>query len=142
MEENMNEFATTNEPAPVFTKGLGDVVSTRELAKLMSTLSGGEICKRHVSEAEAVDALNLFKAAVTQVLKSGAKIQITGFLNFYLTYRAARKGNNVFTKEEIEIPENVTVSVKIGQNLKEVGKQMDYEMVQKVKALKDGKQTA
>lgn len=123
----------------IFTKGLGEVAGTRDITKLMSELSQRPGSYRQYTEAEANAAVNLLKEAITIALQKGAKVQLTGFMNFGLTYRAARKGNNVFTKEPIDIPESVAVSAKVGSALKEVGKQLDYEMIQGVKALKAGK---
>ena len=46
-------------------------------------------------------AVNAFVQVVTETLKKGDKVQLVGFGSFEVRKRAARKGRNPQTKEEI-----------------------------------------
>ncbi|MDQ0416709.1 MULTISPECIES: HU family DNA-binding protein [Thermoactinomycetaceae] len=64
----------------------------------------------------AVDAtLN----AITEALATGEKVQLIGFGNFEVRDRAARKGRNPQTGEEIEIPATKVPAFKPGKQLKD-----------------------
>ena len=52
----------------------------------------------------AEDSLNAFVSVVTDALAKGDKVQLVGFGSFEVRKRAARKGRNPQTKEEIKIP--------------------------------------
>ena len=52
----------------------------------------------------AEDSLNAFVSVVTEALAKGDKVQLVGFGSFEVRKRAARKGRNPQTKEEIKIP--------------------------------------
>ena len=64
-------------------------------------------------------ALNAFVSAVTKALQSGDKVQLVGFGTFELRERGARKGRNVRTGEEIDIPASKTPVFKPGKTLKD-----------------------
>ena len=49
-------------------------------------------------------SVNAFVEVVTDALKEGDKVQLVGFGSFEVRKRAARKGRNPQTKEEIKIP--------------------------------------
>ena len=49
-------------------------------------------------------SVNAFVEVVTESLKKGEKVQLVGFGSFEVRKRAARKGRNPQTKEEIKIP--------------------------------------
>ena len=49
-------------------------------------------------------SVNAFVEVVTEALKKGDKVQLVGFGSFEVRKRAARKGRNPQTKEEIKIP--------------------------------------
>ena len=49
----------------------------------------------------------------------GGEVNLTGFISFKPVVRAARKGRNPQTGEEIRIPETKTAKVKIGKPFKE-----------------------
>ena len=57
-----------------------------------------------LSKKSAEAALNAFIGAVESALKKGDKVQLVGFGSFEVRKRAARKGRNPQTKEEIKIP--------------------------------------
>ena len=48
--------------------------------------------------------VNAFVDVVTEALQKGDKVQLVGFGSFEVRKRAARKGRNPQTKEEIKIP--------------------------------------
>lgn len=64
-----------------------------------------------------VDAL--FES-ITEALANGESIKIHNFGNFEVRERAARKGRNPQTGEEIDIPAKKTPVFKAGKNLKDV----------------------
>ena len=68
--------------------------------------------------AEAV--VNAFVSTVTDALAKGEKVQLVGFGSFEVRKRAARKGRNPQTKEEIKIPASKAPVFKAGKALKEV----------------------
>ncbi len=65
-------------------------------------------------------SLDAFVSAVTESLKKGEKVQLVGFGSFEVRKRAARKGRNPQTKEEIKIPASKAPVFKAGKALKEV----------------------
>jgi DNA-binding protein HU-beta len=66
--------------------------------------------------AEVVDAV---LAGIEDALKRGEKVQIIGFGAFEVRERAARKGRNPQTGEEIDIAASKTVGFSAGKGLKE-----------------------
>ncbi len=69
-------------------------------------------------DAEAL--LNAFTEVVTEALVKGDKVQLVGFGSFEVRKRAARKGRNPQTKEEIKIPASKAPVFKAGKALKDV----------------------
>ena len=65
-------------------------------------------------------SLEAFIAAVKESLKKGDKVQLVGFGSFEVRKRAARKGRNPQTKEEIKIPASKAPVFKAGKQLKEL----------------------
>ena len=65
-------------------------------------------------------SLNAFVEAVTESLVKGDKVQLVGFGSFEVRKRAARKGRNPQTKEEIKIPASKAPVFKAGKALKEL----------------------
>lgn len=49
---------------------------------------------------------------IVSAVASGKKVQLTGFASFEPRERAARKGRNPSTGDEIEIPAKTVVSIK------------------------------
>ena len=68
----------------------------------------------------AEETVNAFVSVVTDELKAGNKVQLVGFGSFEVRKRAARKGRNPQTKEEIKIPASKAPVFKAGKALKEV----------------------
>ena len=62
--------------------------------------------------------VNAFLEVVTSELKKGEKVQVVGFGTFETRERAARKGRNPQTKEEIRIPASKAPVFKAGKALK------------------------
>ena len=65
-------------------------------------------------------SLNAFVEAVEETLVKGGKVQLVGFGSFEVRKRAARKGRNPQTKEEIKIPASKAPVFKAGKALKDV----------------------
>ncbi len=68
----------------------------------------------------AEETLNAFVDVVTEALVKGEKVQLVGFGSFEVRKRAARKGRNPQTKEEIKIPASKAPVFKAGKALKDL----------------------
>ena len=66
------------------------------------------------------ETLNAFVEVVEATLKKGEKVQLVGFGSFEVRKRAARKGRNPQTKEEIKIPASKAPVFKAGKALKDL----------------------
>jgi DNA-binding protein HU-beta len=75
--------------------------------------------KSDLSKKDAEKALNAFMDSVEGALTSGEKVQLVGFGSFEVRERAARKGRNPQTKEEINIPASKVPIFKVGKALKD-----------------------
>ncbi len=64
--------------------------------------------------------VNAFVDVVTEALTEGDKVQLVGFGSFEVRKRAARKGRNPQTKEEIKIPASKAPVFKAGKALKDL----------------------
>ena len=64
--------------------------------------------------------LNAFIDVVTESLAKEEKVQLVGFGSFEVRKRAARKGRNPQTKEEIKIPASKAPVFKAGKALKDL----------------------
>lgn len=76
--------------------------------------SRSELSKKDVTKA--VDAV---LDVLLNTLKEGDKVQLIGFGNFEVKERAARKGRNPQTGEEIEIAASKVPSFSPGKSLKD-----------------------
>ena len=65
-------------------------------------------------------SLNAFVDVITEALIEGDKVQLVGFGSFEVRKRAARKGRNPQTKEEIKIPASKAPVFKAGKALKDL----------------------
>ena len=72
------------------------------------------------TKKSAEEAVNAFVSVVTDSLKKGDKVQLVGFGSFEVRKRAARKGRNPQTKEEIKIPASKAPVFKAGKALKDL----------------------
>lgn len=68
---------------------------------------------------DAGNALDGFIAAVTEELKKGEKIQISGFGSFEVKEKAAREGINLKTGEKIKIAAAKVPAFKFGKAYKD-----------------------
>ena len=76
----------------------------------------------NMSKVDAEKALKAFIDTVTDELKNGGKVQLVGFGTFEVGERAARKGRNPKTSEEIMIPASKSPKFKAGKALKDIVK--------------------
>ncbi|MCK9480675.1 MAG: HU family DNA-binding protein [Bacteroidia bacterium] len=75
-----------------------------------------------ITKVQASAALNSFIDATSKALKKGDNLILVGFGTFSVTKRAARKGRNPRTGQEIKIPAKKVVKFKAGSDLsKKVG---------------------
>jgi DNA-binding protein HU-beta len=72
-----------------------------------------------VPKNEAQRYLDAFEEVVSDVLKGGDEIQITGFGKFYVREQKAREGRNPQTGEKMRIPAQKVPTFKAGNSLKE-----------------------
>jgi DNA-binding protein HU-beta len=76
--------------------------------------------------ARAVDAIfNPDDGLITQALRQGTKVQITGFGTFETRERKARTGRNPRTGHEIRIGPTTSASFRPGKALKDAVKPAD-----------------
>ena len=66
----------------------------------------------------AKDAVNAVFGSVTEAMKRGEKVVVTGFGTFMVRNRAARKGRNPQTGAVIQIPSTKTPGFTAGKSLK------------------------
>ncbi|WP_017726418.1 HU family DNA-binding protein [Halalkalibacterium ligniniphilum] len=78
--------------------------------------------RAQLSKKDAGQALNTAFELITETLSKGETVQIIGFGNFEVRERAARKGRNPQTGEEIEIAATKTPAFKAGKQLKDAVK--------------------
>ena len=72
-----------------------------------------------VTKADANRVLDTFMSTVTDVLKSGDQIALTGFGTFATSNRSARKGRDPRTGNEINIKASRVAKFKAGKSLKD-----------------------
>lgn len=87
-------------------------MNKNELISAMAEKSG-------LSKKDAGVALDAFVESVQDALKSGDKVQLTGFGSFEVKSRAARTGLNPRTKEPVEIAASNAPVFKAGKLLKD-----------------------
>ncbi|WP_182103799.1 HU family DNA-binding protein [Niallia taxi] len=76
-----------------------------------------------LSKKDSTRVVDSVMETITKVLKNGGKVEILGFGAFSVSERAARKGRNPQTGEEIEIAASKTPSFKAGKKLKDAVKE-------------------
>lgn len=72
-----------------------------------------------LTQKDASKAVDAVFDTVMEALKNGDKVQLIGFGNFEVRERAARKGRNPQTGEEIEIQGGKVPAFKPGKQLKD-----------------------
>ena len=75
--------------------------------------------KSGISKKDCEKALNAFMESVEEALVKGEKVQLVGFGSFEVRERAARKGRNPQTKEEITIEASKVPIFRVGKALKD-----------------------
>jgi DNA-binding protein HU-beta len=75
--------------------------------------------KSGLSKKDSEKAINAIIEGVEEALVNHDKVQLVGFGSFEVRQRAARKGRNPQTMEEIDIPESKVPAFKAGKDLKE-----------------------
>ncbi|WP_163652235.1 HU family DNA-binding protein [Listeria sp. PSOL-1] len=75
--------------------------------------------KTNLSKKDAAKALEATLETIQENLAAGEKIQLIGFGTFETRERAARKGRNPRTREEIEIPARRVAAFSPGKGLKD-----------------------
>ena len=72
------------------------------------------------TKKSAEASVNAFVDVITESLVEGDKVQLVGFGSFEVRKRAARKGRNPQTKEEIKIPASKAPVFTAGKALKDL----------------------
>ena len=85
-------------------------------AELVAALAAKTGDTKKAAEA-SVDAV---VAVIKEALVKGDKVQLVGFGSFEVRKRAARKGRNPQTKEEIKIPASKAPVFRAGKPLKDL----------------------
>jgi DNA-binding protein HU-beta len=75
--------------------------------------------KAEVPKSEAQKYFEAFEEVVTEALKAGEEIQITGFGKFSVKERKAREGRNPQTGQKMKIAAQKVPSFSAGNALKE-----------------------
>lgn len=72
-----------------------------------------------MTKSDADKAVNAVIGAITSALANGEQVVLTGFGTFQVNSRAARKGRNPSTGQEIEIAASKAPAFKPGKSLKD-----------------------
>lgn len=91
---------------------LGDKMNKAELVDAIVNSSGN-------TKAVVTSVLDSFMTTVTEALKNGDQVGLTGFGSFSTTNRPARTGRNPQTGKPIEIKASRVAKFKVGKLLKE-----------------------
>ncbi|HEU4964688.1 MAG TPA: HU family DNA-binding protein [Bacilli bacterium] len=75
--------------------------------------------KAEISKKDAGNAVDAMFDSIVEALASGDKVQLIGFGNFEVRERAARKGRNPQTGEEMEIAASKVPAFKPGKQFKD-----------------------
>ena len=88
------------------------MANKQELVTDVATATG-------LTKKDATAAVDAVFASIKDTLAKGEKVQLIGFGNFEVRSRAARKGRNPQTGEEIEIAASKIPAFKPGKALKD-----------------------
>lgn len=75
--------------------------------------------RSELTKADAGKALNAFIDSVSDAMKRDDSVVLVGFGTFEVRERAARKGRNPKTGEEIQIAASKSINFKAGKTLKD-----------------------
>jgi len=78
--------------------------------------------KTEISKKEVESVIDLLTEKITEEIRNGSKVTITGFGTFRVSKRKAREGINPQTKQRITIPEMTLPKFTAGKTLKEAVK--------------------
>lgn len=78
--------------------------------------------KSELTKKDATKAVDAVFDVITNALSNGESVQLIGFGNFEVRERAARKGRNPQTGEELEIAASKVPAFKPGKSLKDAVK--------------------
>ncbi len=78
--------------------------------------------KASLTAKAAKESVNTVFATMSDALKRGEKVVVTGFGTFMVRRRASRKGRNPQTGAEIQIPATKTPGFTAGKSLKRMVK--------------------
>ena len=78
--------------------------------------------KANLPAKAAKDAVSVIFSTMSDAMKRGEKVVVTGFGTFMVRRRAARKGRNPQTGAEIQIPATKTPGFTAGKSLKRMVK--------------------
>lgn len=110
---------------------VGASLGTEDLVRAIIELAKADNKVHTIAEVTGI--IGYLKDAISQALSEGQRVQITGFVTFTPSYRAARKGNNVVTGELMDIPECVAISAKAGKVLKDAVRYLDDDLIKSIK---------
>lgn len=102
----------SQEQSNVSKKGDKIIMTKQELIAAVAENAG-------IKKVEAEKAVTATFETITHALKKQEKVQLVGFGTFEVKDRAARKGRNPKTGEEITIPASKNPSFKAGKALKD-----------------------
>lgn len=71
-----------------------------------------------ISKVKAAQALSSVLSSITDALREGDRVTFVGFGSFFTTERAARRGRNPQTGEEIQIPATTVPRFKPSKQLR------------------------
>ena len=74
--------------------------------------------RANLTKTDADSAISALQEVLVEFLAAGEAVKITGLMSIERTERAARKGRNPRTGEEIEIPAGYGVKLSAGSALK------------------------
>lgn len=78
--------------------------------------------KTNLTKKDVTATVEALFQSIEEILSDGDKVQVIGFGTFEVRERAARKGRNPQTGEEIEIPATKVPGFKAGKALKDAVK--------------------
>ncbi len=76
--------------------------------------------KADISQKDAAVVYDAFVGTLTDALKNGEKVQLTGFANFEVKNKPAREGINPRTNEKIQIPASKAPAAKFSKAYKDL----------------------
>ena len=98
-------------------KGLSTIMTLHKI-DLVNVVAN----EANLSKKDANAAVDAMLASIKTSLENGEEVTLTGFGKFEVRGRAARKGRNPQTGEEIDIPATKVPAFKAGKLLREAVK--------------------